>query len=84
MCDCITTARDKLHENIQPHHCLYFTNTCTNMTSGISKFTLQVEYDRMDSRGKVRNKRTFVAANYCPICGEPYEAQPLRGENDGE
>lgn len=75
MCDCINEVRGLLHERMQPHQSLYFTSTCTNTQTGQTKFALPFEYDYKDKNGKIKTKRSFVAATYCPICGERYEEE---------
>jgi len=62
MCDCIEKVNEKLKEhNKQLELVIFFDGT----PSRVMIHTVKVE-----RRGKGRDG--FLAANYCPICGEKY------------
>ena len=76
MCDCYTKCVDALLDAIPEAHGISGDRVIPN-----GQTYERFEYFLPNKRNK---QKLIMAHTYCPYCGEPYDTQPLRGENDGE
>ena len=68
MCDCIKLSNDALKERGLELD----TRISFSVTTGAMKVVLPIQTKKLDPKNR-KAQITFIAANYCPFCGEKME-----------